>query len=58
MWFKVREQVAVIHSEDEIRQHALRHLAQVFRVPKDSLNSNAREWRESRCRYKAVGSCG
>jgi hypothetical protein len=40
--FQVKRQVHMSHSEDLIRQHALRRLAEVFRVPESSLSSEAR----------------
>jgi hypothetical protein len=42
MWFKVRKSTPEAYSEEVIRQHSLRHLAEVFGVPEASLSNDAR----------------
>ena len=42
MWFKMRKSVTVAPSEEVVRRHSLRHLADVFGVPEASLSLDAR----------------
>jgi len=42
MWFKVKKSTPVAYPEEVIRQHSLRHLAEVFGVPEASLFNGAR----------------
>ena len=42
MWFKVKKTEPMAYSDDVIRQHALRHLAEVFRLPETALTNDAR----------------
>ena len=42
MWFKVKKPAMAAPSEDVVRRHALRHLAEVFGVPEASLPLDAR----------------
>jgi len=42
MWFKVKMTATAVHSEEVIRRHSLRHLAEVFGVPEASLSLDAR----------------
>lgn len=40
--FQMKRQIPAVHSEDVVRQHALRRLAEVFRVPESALSNEAR----------------
>ncbi|MBC7394315.1 MAG: hypothetical protein H7340_13375 [Variovorax sp.] len=42
MWFKVKRPALMSYPEDLVRQHALQHLAEVFRVPESSLSNETR----------------
>ncbi len=42
MWFKVKKPIRVIHSEEFIRRHSLRHLAEVFGLSETALSLDAR----------------
>lgn len=42
MWFKVKKPVQFVYSEDAIRRHSLRHLAEVFDLPEAALSLDAR----------------
>lgn len=42
MWFKVKKPATAVPSEEVVRRHALRHLAEVFGVPEASLSLDAR----------------
>lgn len=42
MWFKVKRSVMEVPSEDIVRRHSLRHLAEVFGVPEALLSLDAR----------------
>lgn len=42
MWFKVKKPAMVAPSEEVVRRHALRHLAEVFGVSEASLSPDAR----------------
>jgi len=48
MWLKVKKPAPVVHSEEAIRRHSLRHLAEVFGVPETSLTPDARFGKELR----------
>jgi hypothetical protein len=42
MWFKVKKPAPVVHPEEVIRRHSLRHLAEVFGLPESSLSLDSR----------------
>ena len=42
MWFKLKKSAPTIHSEEAVRRHSLRRLAEVFGVPEASLSPCAR----------------
>lgn len=42
MWFKVKNSMPLAYPEEVVRQHSLRHLAEVFGVPEGSLSMDAR----------------